>query len=221
MVEGFKDKKKKFHPTGKQRSGVSSEQVLGKNNNPEPRFNITLTKEVGLPRHLGGTDSAIVEFKKNTANTDFQVSVDGFPVSFLHEDDARKDFDQIKTKEDAEVFLDKLLNRDRNPSDSGEIPPLSIFNKDRLTKHDDRYFLVETDSMGNLSVDEYTKKAENDFKFKRHIIFTQGSEQTTDLLDVTGGFEKTEFGLELADEKKFLEGLDSSGALEESNFGDT
>jgi len=98
------------------------------------------------------------------------------------------------------------------------IVPQHLFNDDRLTKHDDRYFLVQEDmALGTLAVDEFTKKAKDLFELKQNILFSQSSEETSELLDVTGGGKKSSTGgsLELANEKKFLEGLDSAGALEE------
>jgi len=107
--------------------------------------------------------------------------------------------------------------------EDSEIPPKHIFDEDRLVKHDNRFFLVEEGFADSLAVDEFAKKAKDLFEFKRHIAFTQSAEQTTDLLEVTGGGKKSfgGEGLELANEKKLIEGLDSSGALDESNFGDT
>jgi len=114
------------------------------------------------------------------------------------------------------------LARKARETDSGEIPPEKIFDKNRLTKHDGRYFLVAEGYPDTLAVDEYEKVNDNLFKLKRNILFSQSGEETEDLLRTTGGGKKFKalggvFGL--ADEKKFLEGLDSSGALQESNFG--
>jgi len=114
------------------------------------------------------------------------------------------------------------IERKARDTDSGEIPPEKIFDKNRLTKHDGRYFLIAEGYPDTLAVDEYEKVNDNLFKLKRTILFSQSGEETEELLRVTGGGKKFKalggvFGL--ADEKKFLEGLDSSGALQESNFG--
>jgi len=153
-------------------------------------------------------------------------------------------FDVLEPRMDKEkslkagVYIDKLTGkpiggfstitrrsssvRKARDTDSGEIPPEKIFDKNRLTKHDGRYFLIAEGYPDTLAVDEYEKVNDNLFKLKRTILFSQSGEETEELLRVTGGGKKFKalggvFGL--ADEKKFLEGLDSSGALQESNFG--
>jgi len=110
--------------------------------------------------------------------------------------------------------------RKARESDSGEIPPEKIFNKERLTKHDGRYFLIAEGYPDTLAVDEYKKVNDNLFKLKRNILFSQSGEETEELLRVTGGGGKLKHvgGFGLVNEKKFLDGLDSSGALQESNF---
>ncbi len=107
--------------------------------------------------------------------------------------------------------------------DTSGTPPKHLINDDRLTELDDRFYLVDEDmNLGTLAVDEYKKRAKDLFEFKRHILFSQTPEETTDLLDVTGGGKKSSTGgsLELKDEKSFIKGLDGAGALQLSNFGE-
>jgi hypothetical protein len=113
------------------------------------------------------------------------------------------------------------IERKARDSDSGEIPPEKVFDKNRLTKHDGRYFLIAEGYPDTLAVDEYEKVNDNLFKLKRNILFSQSGEETNELLRVTGGGGRLKHvgGFGLKNEKKFLEGLDSSGALQESNFG--
>ena len=94
--------------------------------------------------------------------------------------------------------------------DKTAVVPEHLFNDDRLTKHDNRYFLVQETFPNAIAVDEFTKKAKDLFEFKRNVIFTQDFEGSRDLFEVTGGGKDDE----LEDEKKFLEGLDGAGALE-------
>lgn len=110
--------------------------------------------------------------------------------------------------------------RNARESDSGGIPPEKIFDKERLTKHDGRYFLIAEGYPDTLAIDEYEKVNDNLFKLKRNILFSQSGEETEELLRVTGGGGKLKHvgGFGLVNEKKFLDGLDRSGALQESNF---
>ena|SRR3989304_9779409 len=105
------------------------------------------------------------------------------------------------------------LRRSRD-SDSGEIPPNEIYDESILTKYDGRYFRVSEEAGSSLAVDEYEEVNDNLFKHKGTVIFTQGGEETNNLLEVTGGAKKTKWGYELSDEKEFLAGLKSAGALE-------
>lgn len=91
------------------------------------------------------------------------------------------------------------------------VVPEHLFDDKRLTKHDDRYFLVQETFPNAIAVDEFTRKAKDLFEFKRNVIFTQDFEGSKDLFDVVGGGKDDE----LDDEKKFLEGLQSAGALDE------
>jgi len=91
------------------------------------------------------------------------------------------------------------------------VVPQHLFNDDRLTKHDDRYFLVQQTFPNAIAIDEFTKKANDLFEFKKNIIFTQDFEGSKELFEVTGGGKDDE----IEDEKKLLKGLDSAGGLEE------
>jgi len=150
-------------------------------------------------------------------------------ITFIrHNIDEEPPYDEPKYKvrftEDNAKFVDhssiEKIRKARD-TDSGEIPPEKIFDKNRLTKHDGRYFLVAEGFPDTLAVDEYEKVNENLFKLKRNILFSQSGEETQELLRVTGGGGRLKHvgGFGLKNEKKFLEGLESSGALQESNFG--
>lgn len=105
--------------------------------------------------------------------------------------------------------------RKQRETDSGEIPPNEIYDESQLIKYNGRYFRVREEMGGSLAVDEYQKINDDMFKQKKNIIFTQGGEETNNLLDVTGGAKKTEYGYELVDEMKFLQGLDGTGVMDD------
>ncbi len=100
--------------------------------------------------------------------------------------------------------------------DSGEIPPEEIYDKDRLTVHDGRYFLVAEGYPDTLAVDEYQKLKNDLFKHVGTVYFAQDKEDWEETLRMTGGGGKSKYSgvYELQNEKKFLDGLDRAGGLD-------
>ena len=219
-MKGFKDPQGKFRPTEKKNGIRKSRDQSAKTQGIRLRKSRWDTKRDLEVMEMVGKMKAIAWVNrrnrfagtKSEAILTAQKSYNDMIHMGIQEEVAQVQLD--KDMREINEEYGEMMPRMSRDQDSGEIPPIEIYDNSRLINYNGRYFLVGEYYPNAVGIDEYEKVSNDLFKYKKSIAFTQDQDGTNDLLEVTGGGKKTKYGYELVDEKKFLEGFDSATGLD-------